>query len=117
MLLLTCALRIAYLVAKPVIGSLAGLVLLGLLPSVVALGLFFHLLLSWASVQLAAFDASPFDRFRIPFVVMTGLVLLVVVVITIVVGVNPSVDAVQDGSYVLAALYAAVCLLVWLHCD
>jgi len=112
MLLLVCVLRIVYLIAKPSIGSLAGLVLLGLLPSAFALSLFIYLLLTWASVQFATFEASPFDRYRIPFIVMTALVFFVVFLLTILVGVNPDMDIVRGGSYVLAILYAVICVMV-----
>lgn len=114
MLCLVCVLRIVYLVAKPVITSLAGLVLLGLLPSAITLSLFIHLLLTWTSLQLATFELSPFDRFRVPFIVMTLLVFVVVAGIVVLAEVTSEVATVQIGSSVLAALYAVMCVLVLL---
>lgn len=57
-LLFACVLRVVYLIAKPVIKSLAALVLLGLLPSAVALSLFIHLLLTWTGLKLTTSDAD-----------------------------------------------------------
>lgn len=115
-LLMVCVLRIVYLVAKPLIVSLAGLILLGLLPSAVALSLFIHLLLTWASLQFRSLGASPFDRFKIPFITVVVLVFLLVIVMAVAVAAASSVaielEIVIDGSYMLAALYAFVCALV-----
>jgi len=112
-------LRIAFLVAKPVIESLAGLVMLGLLPSVIALNLFIYLMLTWASLQLGTINVDPFARFRIPFVVVAVGVLVLAIALVIAVAASDATDAatvrqdvVSSGSYVLAALYAAVCVLV-----
>jgi len=117
-LLLVCALRIAYLIAKPVITSLAGLVALGLLPSAVALGLFIYLLLTWVSLQFTSLGKSPFGRFRVPFatVIVTVLLLVVAIVVAIaaVQSAQEQIEVVTDGSYVLAALYAVVCALALL---
>lgn len=111
LLLIVCVLRIAYLVAKPLI-SLPGLVFLGLLPSAIALTLFVALLLTWASLQSTTFDRSPFSRFRIPFLATTGLVFAVVIAMVIAVAATSDMEVVQVGSYILAALYAVVCCLV-----
>jgi len=119
LLLLASVLRIAFLVAKPVIESLAGLVMLGLLPSVIALILFIYLMLTWASLQLVGINLDPFARFRIPFVVVAVGVLVLAIALVIAVAASDATDAatmrqdvVSSGSYVLAALYAVVCVLV-----
>lgn len=117
LLLLACVLRVLYLIAKPIIDSLAILVLVGLLPSSISLSLFIHVLLTWASLQLFAFQASPFDKFRKPFIIVTSCVYLLTLVIVIALGAsegNASVqtEAVIIGSYILAAMYALVCVLV-----
>ena len=124
LLMLACVLRIVYLVLKPVIDSLPVLVLLGLLPSAVALSLFTYLLLTWASVQFAKFENSPFHRFRVLFTLVTLLVLLLIVALTIAVDVvqrqeqeqevgrEAAIAVLVDGSYVLATLYLVTCLLV-----
>lgn len=124
LLLIASVLRILYLVVKPVIASLAGLVALGLFPSAIALTLFIYLLLVWASLQQASFTTSPFSPFRIPFVLVTVLVCLgmlaIVVLVAVPFGDTPEAQQrnqqaiVMDGSYALAALYAVVCVLVLL---
>lgn len=117
LLLLACLLRVAFLIAKPVIDSLPGLVMLGLLPSAISLSLFIYLLLTWASLQLFAMKVSPFAKLRVPFVLVTICVFLLIVAIVVAVAVTDGdgqthIDIVTDGSYVLAALYFVVCLLV-----
>ena len=114
LLLLVCVIRVVYLVAKPVIGSLAGLVLLGLLPSAVALSLFIHLLLAWASLQLTTLETSPFAKFRKPFFAVTLIVFLLVLLIVVLLAATPDMQIVRVGSYVFAALTALVCVLVLL---
>lgn len=140
LLLFVCVLRVAYLLAKPVISSLAGLVLLGLLPSAVCLSLFVHLLLVWASLQLTTFQTSPFARFRKPFLLVTVLMFLLVLVLVVLLAALPdsstphttsddtstpdssddtstssaAMQIVQGGSYLFAALTAIVCVLVLL---
>jgi len=161
LIMLSCVLRIIYLVLKPVVASLPLLVLLGLLPSVVALSLFTYLLLTWARVQFSSaakysstrninsggdsggnsnsrvnysssgishggqghgsYSAS-FRCFRAMFTLLVLLVMLVTIAIIIALGVStaqssssPSISSTEvlvDGSYVLAGLYAAVCVLV-----
>lgn len=117
LLLLACLLRVSYVIAKPIIGSLAGLVMLGLLPSSISLSLFIHVLLTWASLQLFSLHASPFNKFQIPFLIITGCVYLLTLVIVITVAatdgdVPTQIDVVTIGSYILAAFYAIVCFLV-----
>lgn len=119
LLLLACILRVVYLVAKPLISSLAGLVFLGLLPSVIALSLFIHVLVVWASVQMFSMQSSPFTKLRLPFIVVTSCVFLLTLVIVVAVAATEGntqmqIEIVRDGSYVLAALYALVCVLVLL---
>jgi len=131
LLLLASVLRIALLVAKPVIGSLAGLVMLGLLPSAIALILFIYLMLTWTSLQLTttSLSGSPFARFRIPFAIVAISVAAIMIAIVIAIAIVPPTrqedepaaatpttrrDVVVSGSYVLAALYAVVCFLVLL---
>lgn len=149
LLMLSCVLRLVFLVLKPVIVSLPLLVLIGLLPSAMALSLFTYLLLTWASVQFSAAASAnkhsssmgninarnsvnsnsngngvSLRRFRVLFVLLTLLVLLVIVAIAIALGAveaspsssssspsSSSIEVLVDGSYVLAVLYAAVCVL------
>lgn len=111
--LLATILRIVYLVAKPIIVSLAGLVFLGLLPSALTLSSFLHVLLAWASLQLFALTASPFAKLRIPFVIIVRLLFLIIFAIAVAVSANENreeIDIVIAGSY---ALYALACLLIW----
>lgn len=114
LLLVVCMLRVAYLVAKPVISSLALLVLLGLLPSAIALSLFIQLLLMWAGLQSVTMDASPFARFRNLFIVVTLLVFLLVAVLVVLLAAIPDTQIVQGGSYAFAVLTAIVCFFVLL---
>lgn len=65
LLLLSSVLRIVFLIAKPTIEPLAGLVMLGLMPSAIALTLFIYLMLTWASLQLVTMTTAPFAPFRI----------------------------------------------------
>ena len=120
LLLLICALRAAFISTKPLITSLAGLVMLALLPSAFSLILFIYLMLAWTSLQLKTISASPFARFRVPFVIVAVAVLLLVTTLVIAVaatkrnGTAMQLEVVMVGSYVLAALYAVVCVLVLL---
>lgn len=120
LLLLACGLRMTYLIIKPIVHSLAGLVTLGLVPSAISLCLFINLLVTWASVRMFArnaSDPSAFTKCQVPFLAATACVCAVVLVIAILVAVavgdsDTQVRVVTYGSYVLAALYAVVCVCV-----
>lgn len=118
LLFISPLLRIIYLVAKPVINSVAGLVFLGLVPSSLALSLFIHLLLAWASIQMFSMKTSPFSKFRIPFIVTIVCVFLLTFAIVVAVAVAPDPTTEKNvviyGSYVLAVFFAIVCILVLL---
>lgn len=82
LLLLACILRLVFLVAKPVIGSLAGLVILGLLPSAISLSLLIHPTLIWVSLQTTTSNSSAFAKFRAPFVVLASGVFALIILMT-----------------------------------
>lgn len=117
-ILVAAALRVAYLVAKPVMSSLAGLVFLGLLPSALGLSVFVHLLLTWASLRLFTMTTSPFAKFRKPLVAVIVCVMLLTIALSTAVALAASVEMQQEvvvnGSYILAAMYALICvMIVW----
>lgn len=120
LMLLVCGIRIVYLVTKPVISSLAGLVLLGLLPSAISLTLFVHMLLTWVSLQLLAVSASlSLRKFQLPLIAASvGVCVLTLLIVISVAATEGNHDRQEQvvvvGSYLLAALYMVVCSLVLL---
>lgn len=109
-LLLFVILRIVYLIAKPVIHSLGGLVFLSLLPSALSMGLFVHMLTAWVSLQMFSMSSSPFAKFRVPFLASLLLVFLLTITITISVAVT---EQSQQLDVVVVVLYS--CCSLWYH--
>lgn len=117
--ILAALLRTLFLVIKGQFGDspqeLAGVVALGLLPSAIMIVLFLYLICTWATIKMFSMLQNPFEKLRIPFIIIIILIVgLVCAVSASIASIDPSESSsvALVGSYIMAGLSALVCLLI-----